>query len=117
MKIIDLFNKIANGEVPKKIKYKNHIYDYYNGDYIEFIDGNYDSNWLLANEIIDLCNLCDEVEILDDEDEEKELPKKLYHCCMESENEEIKFLIQNICDLADKYNDLIDYLEKQRKGE
>lgn len=28
MKVIDLLNKIANGEIPSKIKYKNLIYQY-----------------------------------------------------------------------------------------
>lgn len=116
MKIIDLLNKIANGEVPKKIKYKNHIYDYYNGDYREFIDGNYDSNWLLANEIIDLCNLCDEVEILGDEDEEKELPEKLEFLRSIEYGEEI-LTVPSDKMVIDKINEIIDYLEKQRKGE
>lgn len=39
MKIIDLLNKIANGENIKNIKYQNHIYEYYNGDFREEIDG------------------------------------------------------------------------------
>jgi hypothetical protein len=34
---------------------------------------------------------------------------------MSTDNEEIKFLIQNINDLADRYNQLIDYLKS--KGE
>ena len=34
IKIIDLLNKIANGEeVPKRIKYQNEIYTYANDDY------------------------------------------------------------------------------------
>ena len=68
MKIIDLLNKIANGENIKNIKYQNHIYEYYNGDYREEIDGAYDSNWLFANEIIDLSNLNEEVEIIEEDE-------------------------------------------------
>ena len=77
MKIIDLLNKIANGENIKNIKYQNHIYEYYNGDFREEIDDAYDSNWLFANEIIDLSNLNDEIEILDNLEEEKKETKPL----------------------------------------
>ena len=33
IKIIDLLNKIANGEIPNKIKYKKLIYEYLETDY------------------------------------------------------------------------------------
>lgn len=116
MKIIDLLNKIANGEeVPKKIAIQNKVLVYNEDEILNLQDCYYmndeDATWKIW-----AYELNDEVEILD-ENEEKELPEKLHHCYMESENEEIKFIIQNINDLADKYNDLLDYLEKQRKGE
>lgn len=64
MKIIDLLNKIANGEkVPQKIKYLDSVYElneesFYmdNGDF--FVDHIY----------IDLSNLNDEVELIEDEE-------------------------------------------------
>ena len=76
MKIIDLLNKIANGEeVPKKIMYKDKIYkfDCDDGDYFN----NENSEFLFA----DLFERCwtqdfinDTVEILE---EEKKIPEKL----------------------------------------
>jgi ribosomal protein S18 len=64
MKVIDLLNKIANGETPK-IKLGDEEYFYKHGDYRRTSDG----EWLFANEIINLEGLNDEVEILDEEDE------------------------------------------------
>lgn len=69
MKIIDLYNMVANGEQPNKFKYKNRWFAYsvddkefrtlkqevYNGDYPEYI---------YLSELIDLSNLNDEVEMI-----------------------------------------------------
>lgn len=67
MKIIDLLNKIANGEeVPETIKYNNFIYKY--DKYICDYDG--DDLYLFDN----TDKLNDEVEILE---EEKKIPEKL----------------------------------------
>ena len=116
MKIIDLLNKIANGEeVPKKIRINGWCYKFEWQDYA--------GNYLDESEEIDLMSAlsCDkeelnkEVEILDDE--EKELPEKLHHCYKDTDNEDVEFLIKCINDLVDEYNDLLDYLEKQSKGE
>ena len=114
MKIIDLLNKIAKGKIQevKYIKYKNHKYEYFNGDYKEEA-GAYDSNWLFANEIIDLSNLNDEIEILDNLEEEKKIPEKI------STFEELTKITENFnfndILLADKINEIIDYLKS--KGE
>lgn len=66
MKIIDLLNKIANGEIPIKIKYKNKIYIYQEDeqDYACIEDGYY--NWLLSNGT-DISFLNEEVELIEDE--------------------------------------------------
>ena len=119
MKIIDLLNKIANGDIPKKIKYKNHIYEYYNGDYREQIDGAYDSNWLFANEIIDLTNLNEEIEILE---EPKGIPKRIQSNGENLYSEYIgQWLInkENYTEydelLMNKINEIIDYLESENK--
>jgi len=118
MKIIDLLNKIANGEeVPKKIFYKYKHLEY-NEEYYLTYDRHYECYYdeegrpipsLLAD---NLWNLNDEVKIIE---EEKKIPEKLYHCCKDVNNEDIKFLIKNINDFVDKYNQLIDYLKS--KGE
>lgn len=76
MKVIDLLNKIANGEeLPKRIKYKCDIYkigeDTCNKD-VKYIDENKDDDgytkYLFQDWILDVI-LNDEVEILDEEDE------------------------------------------------
>lgn len=105
MRIIDLLNKIANGEeVPKKVKYKTHYWKYREeekdyidneGDYV-FDCSNYDIPEMLNNE----------VEILE---EEKKIPEKIKdkYCSQISKVE-----------LAQKYNEIIDYLQYLKsKGE
>lgn len=71
MRIIDLYNMVANKEQPKKFKYQGRWFAYsvddkefrslkqeiYNGDYPEYI---------YLSEIIDLSNLNDKVEMIDD---------------------------------------------------
>lgn len=69
MKIIDLLNKIANGEeVPKKIKYKNMVYEYYErlNDFYNYKcveDNSYlEEKYFISN------ILTDEVEIIEESD-------------------------------------------------
>lgn len=98
MKVIELLNKIANGEIDK-----NNEYQFSRDDYCTIND-------FFARYIVDEENL--NLEILE---EPKGIPEKLYHCCMETDNEETKFLIKNMNDLVDRYNEILDYLES--KGE
>ena len=77
MKIIDLLNKIANGEeVPKKIKWENTIYAYsdYDKDYLEFpfSEEEYRGLFDMKDSILTQF-LNDTVEILE---EEKKIPEK-----------------------------------------
>ena len=116
MKIIDLLNKIANGEeVPQKIKVGNKIYNYetFNigkGDNYftaewEEVKGyriNYDDTYYYL-EIRDY-NLNDTVEILK---EEKKIPEKLE---ILPDNEHYSNEV-----LYGKINEIIDYLKS--KGE
>ena len=72
MKIIDLLNKIANGEeVPKKIKYKGHIYQYQYKDIKEANIINYYHSEETHHHLIDGgwhdIRLNDEVEIIEEE--------------------------------------------------
>ena len=119
MRIIDLLNKIANGEkVPKKIsfccrnfEYQENINDYCcidknNKELEDYCLGVSICKWIFPN----ILNY--EVEILE---EEKKIPEKLHHCYTGTENEDIKFLIKNINYFVDRYNELLDYLES--KGE
>lgn len=96
MKVIDLLNKIANGEeIPKKIKFDYHYYIYdenYNTYYQEMSGGN--QLRITINE------LNDEIEII----EEKKIPKKL-KCKYTSQIGKIE--------LAKTINEIIDYLESK----
>ena len=70
IKVIDLLNKIANGEIPSEIKYKNRIYKYDSNekDYMhEDVFNCYD--YLIGNNFKDLDNLNDTVEIIEEQEE------------------------------------------------
>lgn len=107
MKLIDLLNMIARGEkTPDKIIYKGYLYTH-NG-----VDSNANYYCSELGEIIErrinLSNLAtDKIEEVEDEK-----LTKLHHCCMTTNNEEIKVLIQNYNDLVDHYNQIIDYLRE-----
>lgn len=104
MKIIDLLNKIANGEEVQQ-------FEYYGGTYRKSKkDDRYWCNDMWFE--FDIDDLNDEVEILE---EPKGIPEKLYQCLMDTDNNEIEFLLKNINIIIDRYNDLLDYLES--KGE
>ena len=124
MKIIDLLNKIANGEeVPKRIRIYHWCYKFEWKDYA--------GNYIDEHEDIDLmsCLSCDKEELNYEvhEIEEKELPEKLPYYSLEkiqkAKNkdewleERISLLEKRVEDLHIKMNELIDYLEKQSKGE
>ena len=111
IKIIDLLNKIANGEeVPRAIKLEEHEY-WYNETEQDYYEGmGYEYEYLFKN--LRTCWLNDKVEILE---EPKKIPEKLYYCAMDTDNKEIRFLIKNINGLVDKINEILDYLES--KGE
>ena len=105
IKVIDLLNKIANGEeVPKKIKYKDKIY------YADVICSTgkyyyYDGIDTLLLEVINIVDqLNDEVEIIED--------KKIDTINWKSYGSNLKELNKNIDDLANKINEIIDYINK-----
>ena len=108
MKIIDLLNKIANGEeVPKKIKYRDWLYEFEKdcNDYL----CQYDS--LLYRENDDVRQfLNDELEIIEEPQEHK-IPEKLkwvdYN--IEFTHRDFNREFRNICNAVDE---IIDYLEK-----
>ena len=115
MKIIDLLNKIANGEkVPKKIKTEYSICEY---DGVDFVDK--DGKYLFeVHTAINSDGLNEEVEII----EEKKIPEKLE--LVDDENTITLFsnnakewtILDNVDVLVcDKINEIIDYLKS--KGE
>lgn len=119
MKVIDLLNKIANGEeVPKHIRFGDINY-YYNEEYKTY---EYDKNVELYKwTILGLC-LNDEVEILE---EEKEIPEKLDHLIgydiqqFDDLKEYVEIttndLFGKVNKVIDTLNQLIDYLKSKGK--
>ena len=113
IKVIDLLNKIANGEeLPLKIKYMGYIFEYdTNHERYEAYIGEemYTLNYYVnINE-----DLTYEVEIL----EEKKIPEKLEPLQKDYVTlNDIKFTFSNSeMILVDKINEIIDYIES--KGE
>lgn len=107
MKVIDLLNKIANGEeVPKKIK-KNWIYIWTYDEireqftYMQETGERFDEDWLIEN------MLNEKVEII--EPQEHKIPEKIFLEDMYSANE-IKVID---IELENKINEILDYLEMQ----
>ena len=127
MKIIDLLNKIANGEeVPKKIKINKIIFEYQGDDYL-YKDEDKKEYWLFSAGYTDKFEWLDsalntEVEIIE---EEKKIPEKLDYCeentFMEQKEatylspKERRLLDSNFKELGNKINSIIDYLKS--KGE
>ena len=105
MKIIDLLNKIANGEeVPKRIKINNVIYEYRGYMYCTE-KANYQDieDYLFGKWNFNILN--EEVEI---PEEEKKIPEKLNISNFPRHNNSLK-------KTAIKFNEIIDYLKS--KGE
>ena len=109
MKIIELLDKMATGEISTKakVKYGNARYKHKNWESLDYYIYQ-EFGKRCESEIKDFLN--DEIEII----EEPKKIEKIYHCCMEVSNEEIKFLIQNINILSDKINEIIDYINEDK---
>lgn len=103
IKIIDLLNKIANGEeVPKKIKFMNSIWEYCkNGSTQDYIN-DYDK-YLMELIPINKVGLNDEVEIIEE-------PKKIEKCKNYEDflgiDDYIEHLKNKIDELIDEINNL-----------
>lgn len=107
IKVIDLLNKIANGEeVPKKIKYNiiwnfdEEIKDYVsecNGE--SFFNDEFDNNWIFKN-------MNDEIQIIEDTPKKIEKIDRIGNDYYHKEQNEINQIFQR------KINEIIDYLNK-----
>lgn len=98
IKIIDLLNKIANGEeVPKKIKYNDEIWEYYKdlGDYIRAGKPNTLFTMYYIHKILN-----NEVEIIE---EDKKI-EQIY--TLNNESDEFRVLANKINELIDEVNKL-----------
>jgi hypothetical protein len=115
--IYELLGLVKDGQAPKRFIKDNVLW--YKGksdtDHYYCENGKCQLNYIKLSELNDEIELIDnEVEIIDNEDEKK-IPEKLFHCQMETDNDEIEFLVKNINYFVDRYNDLLDYIKS--KGE
>ena len=105
MKVIDLLNKIANGEkLPKKIKTDNGIYILDNSDgKIQYWKENEGCTWYMGyyieNDLLDY-----EIEIIEEDNKIEKISNKFYFTGGEEE-------------LAYKINEIIDKLNNMEKNE
>lgn len=119
MKIIDLLNKIANGEIPKTIVYDERYftYDDKRQNYFAYDDSEIDWKYTVMEYINDEIEIIQENEILE---EPKGIPEKLesyISCgwngtCKDLKREE---LFEDLKKMGSKINEILDYLES--KGE
>ena len=104
MKVIDLLNKIANGEEPKKIKYNGNVYEYeeygYFSDDIGYIFDKYYPSGKVLN---------DEVEIIE---EDKKI-EKLNDNDLELETINTRCWEYNFSQVKDKINEIIEVLNEK----
>ncbi len=109
MKVIDLLNKIANGEVPKKIKIDNKFTYIHDGIDYKNHDGTYLFDSYLETTTEDM-NI--KVEILE---EPKRIPEKLYEI---NNIGDLTITYPSNKELMNKINEIIEYLEYlESKGE
>lgn len=102
MKIINLLNKIANGEeVPEKIKFHN-CYCYYRPIKNQYVD--FKNEPILEWNYIVMNSLNDEVEILE---EEKKIPEKLPEEIIVGKRQPT----HRIKKIEKKINEIISYLD------
>ena len=115
IKVIELLNKIANGEdLPKRIKIQDYVFEL-SKDY-EHYYYNEDVEIVAITHLINhnFSNLNDEVEVLEDNTEEiednteeiEEIPEECIEDCTD----------RNYAYLATKYNELVKAINSIRKG-
>lgn len=110
MKVIDLLNKIANGEkLPKKIRVYGVIYTL-DEDNLNYMDEKCQNDWL---DFIDGDELNTyEVEIIE---EDKKIEKITMRAGMVgSIDNKLENLDINIISVEDKINEIIDYINKEK---
>ena len=114
MKVIELLNKIANGEnIPNKILIEDNLYRYQGDDYL-CEDTN---EWLFSNgykKDFLQDNLNKDIEMPTDFEEDKKIEKLNYpHIEIESgADDEIR---DYLFKLKDKLDEIIDYINKENK--
>lgn len=118
MKVIDLLNKIANGEeVPKEIKYDTMNYYFRNYDYKE-VHGELIDEQTSFIERINFYRLNDEIKIIEEEKEIEEL-NLMFPICNDIKNAELggfaSIYKSNLINIKYKIDEIIDELNKIKK--
>ena len=111
MKIIDLLNKIANGEeIPKKIIWNKLVYELKDGIYFDYC-----GETLIGSLNFDGTNLNEEVEIIEEDKKIKKL-NGLY--TLDGNESAMPTTLQdfNNRDILKKINELIDAVNSMNKG-
>ena len=106
MKVIDILNKIANGEeIPEKFRFAEQIYEK-QGSYIVDEDG----DGIFESICGDFSNINDEIEIIE---EDKKISNLIYYnrCDFDTLDE---FVAITTRDIFDKINEIIDYINKEK---
>lgn len=123
MKIIDLYNMVANGKQPTRFNYKNHEWLYSVSDYDfrtmeqEYITADVPEYRYLLQEI-DVSNLNDEVEIIEEEKELEKINLDSNEDIIYYENgEKHRFTTNKQTKyLTHKINEIIEEINKLKKG-
>ena len=111
MKVIDLLNKIANGEeVPKKIRYDSDTYYYIedNREGVCYINTALDEENIWRHFLYNIYTLNDEVEVTEEQKEDKKIEKldtKDLFTCDDYQSIKLNFALTWI-----KINEIIDYI-------
>lgn len=114
MKVIDLLNKIANGEeVPKKIKYDEKIYYLDDGNYRAYNKYGYQMELMLYNPFH---ILNDEVEVIEEDKKIEKLEHMNSRSYLENRDEYLstRDIALDIETLRNWINKIIDYLEENK---
>ena len=114
MRVIDLLNKIANGEeIPQLIKWNGYIYDKLGCEYYMLND----RDITLFGDILDTNGkyLNDEVEIIE-EDKKIEKLESYISCGWNGTCKDLKRddLFNDLKKIGNKINEIIDYLEENK---
>ena len=110
IKIIDLLNKIANGEETINVKTKYDSDDWEKDDFLLSLYKEFErkNNY----EIVEFLN--DYVEILNEAKEDK--IQKIYHCETSLTQNEVEiFITENLNKMVDKINELIDEINNLKE--
>ena len=114
MRVIDLLNKIANGEeVPKKIKFDNTYWNRICGEKYPYYTNDYDNDLFIYFFRKNLTfSLNDEVEIIEESQEHK-IPEKLNYPHIEIESSADDEIRDYLYKVKDKIDEILDYLEEK----